>query len=450
MEKRYQVFISSTFQDLKNARQEVSQALLRADCFPAGMELFPAADEEQFEFIKTIIDQSDYYILISAGRYGSIHPETGLSYTEMEYDYAVEIGVPIIRLLHRDPLKILTGEFIETTQKGRKSLLAFRKKLSSQSLIKFWDDRKELGQHVILGLLEAQKRRPALGWVRSNDQSSSENRVSQIMQQVLSMLDQAESSNLTIPNEGQIDKRDMSKEFIKNQRMSAFEQLASGIAKDFEGSLGPIRNHCELLLLRREIHDTDYNDLVQISMNANRATALVDQLRALSKTQTMNKERFDVLEVLSNLRHLLNRLTGEKVKLTISPQNDVPDIYADIRQFETVIMHLVVNARDAMPEGGTIQIQVMQKVITSSLQNQGEALQAGNYVTISVHDEGVGIPSKHLDRIFDPFFSTKDQKGRTALGLSSCYGIMKQSGGSIIVESELGKGSQFTLYYPAS
>jgi len=100
MEKRYQVFISSTFQDLQNARQEVSQALLRADCFPAGMELFPAADEEQFEFIKTVIDQSDYYIIISAGRYGSIHPETKLSYTEMEYDYAVEIGIPIIRLLH--------------------------------------------------------------------------------------------------------------------------------------------------------------------------------------------------------------------------------------------------------------------------------------------------------------------------------------------------------------
>ncbi len=103
MEKRYQVFISSTFQDLRNARQEVSQALLRADCFPAGMELFPAADEEQFEFIKTVIDQSDYYIIISAGRYGSIHPETGLSYTEMEYDYAVKVGKTVIRLLHKDP-----------------------------------------------------------------------------------------------------------------------------------------------------------------------------------------------------------------------------------------------------------------------------------------------------------------------------------------------------------
>lgn len=125
MDKRYQVFISSTYQDLQPARQEVSEALLRANCFPAGMELFPAADEEQFEFIKTIIDQSDYYLIISAGRYGTIHPETGLSYTEMEYDYAEKIGKPIIRLLHKDPFKKLKGEHIEDTAKGKKQLKAF-------------------------------------------------------------------------------------------------------------------------------------------------------------------------------------------------------------------------------------------------------------------------------------------------------------------------------------
>ena len=89
LDKKYQVFISSTFLDLKNARQEVSQALLRSDCFPAGMELFPATDQEQFSFIKSVIDEADYYIVISAGRYGSLHKETGLSYTEMEFDYAV-------------------------------------------------------------------------------------------------------------------------------------------------------------------------------------------------------------------------------------------------------------------------------------------------------------------------------------------------------------------------
>lgn len=165
MDERYQVFISSTFQDLQNARQEVSQALLRADCFPAGMELFPAADEEQFEFIKKVIDQSDYYIIISAGRYGSIHPATGLSYTEMEYDYAVEIGKPVIRLLHKDPFNELKGEFIERTQSGRVKLEAFRQKMMSGSLVKFWSDHADLGIEVIFSLIDLMKRVPAVGWV---------------------------------------------------------------------------------------------------------------------------------------------------------------------------------------------------------------------------------------------------------------------------------------------
>lgn len=172
MEKRYQVFISSTFQDLKNARQEVSQALLRADCFPAGMELFPAADEEQFEFIKTIIDQSDYYILISAGRYGSIHPETGLSYTEMEYDYAVETGKPIIRLLHKDPFNELKGQFIEQTVKYRKLLERFRSKLTQKSLVKFWNEPHELGEAVSHSLHRLIKTKPAIGWVRDTRENS--------------------------------------------------------------------------------------------------------------------------------------------------------------------------------------------------------------------------------------------------------------------------------------
>jgi len=174
MEKRYQVFISSTFQDLQGARQEVSQALLRADCFPAGMELFPAADEEQFEFIKTVIDQSDYYLIISAGRYGSIHPETGLSYTEMEYDYAVEIGKPVIRLLHKDPFNELKGQFIEETAKGRKKLQAFREKMRSSKLVNFWETEGQLGLQVREGLDDAKKRYPADGWVRATDYSDAE------------------------------------------------------------------------------------------------------------------------------------------------------------------------------------------------------------------------------------------------------------------------------------
>ncbi|WGT51415.1 DUF4062 domain-containing protein [Thioclava nitratireducens] len=168
MEKRYQVFISSTFQDLHGARQAVSEALLRANCFPAGMELFPAADAEQFEFIKSVIDQSDYYLLISAGRYGSIHPETGLSYTEMEYDYAVASEAPVIRLLHKDPFNALKGEYIEPTDDGRKKLRAFRDKLTGGSLVRFWSDPKDLMAETVFALQDIQKRKPATGWVRSD------------------------------------------------------------------------------------------------------------------------------------------------------------------------------------------------------------------------------------------------------------------------------------------
>lgn len=174
MEKRYQVFISSTFTDLKDARQEVSKALLRSDCFPAQMEQWPATDEEQFEVIKQIIQQCDYYIVISAGMYGSINPHTGLSYTEMEFDYAQQLGVPIIRLLHLDPFKSLLGSQIESSGSAREKLVAFRRKLQDGKLCAFWKTSEELGREVILSLNDIKKRKPAQGWVRASEVAASD------------------------------------------------------------------------------------------------------------------------------------------------------------------------------------------------------------------------------------------------------------------------------------
>lgn len=174
MEKRYQVFISSTSVDLQNARQEVSQALLRSDCFPAQMEQWPATDEEQFEFIKQIIDQCDYYIVITAGMYGSIHPDTGLSYTEMEFDYAMELGIPTIRLLHKDPLNSLSGSKIENTDTAKTKLNAFRQKLLDGKMCAFWETPTELGREVILSLNDIKKRKPMDGWVKASQMSSSD------------------------------------------------------------------------------------------------------------------------------------------------------------------------------------------------------------------------------------------------------------------------------------
>ena len=136
MDKRYQVFVSSTFADLKNERSNVIQTLMEMDCIPAGMELFPALDEEQFEFIKKVIDDSDYYLLIIGGRYGSLSNE-GISYTEMEYDYAISQGVKVVALVHGSPEK-LSVEKVEMDSEAQQKLQAFKQKVTTNRLVKFW------------------------------------------------------------------------------------------------------------------------------------------------------------------------------------------------------------------------------------------------------------------------------------------------------------------------
>ncbi|MEP7363230.1 MAG: DUF4062 domain-containing protein [Acidobacteriota bacterium] len=163
MEKRYQVFVSSTYDDLRVERQEVMQALLELDCLPAGMELFPAADEDQWSLIKRIIEQSDYYIVIIGGRYGSKGP-SGVSYTEMEFTYAKEIGKPVIGFLHGKPSDIPSGK---TDPANAAELERFRG-LVQQRLCKFWESPKELGSIVSRSIVQLMKAKPAVGWVRAD------------------------------------------------------------------------------------------------------------------------------------------------------------------------------------------------------------------------------------------------------------------------------------------
>lgn len=171
MEKRYQVFVSSTFQDLQEERQEVMHALLELDCMPSGMELFPAANETQWNLIKKVIDDCDYYILILAGRYGSTGPE-GASYTEMEYKYALSIGKPTIAFLHRDPGKIIADR-TEQSSDGKAKLKEFRT-LVEKKLCKTWETPHELGSVVSRSLIQLIKSSPAVGWVRGNELADQE------------------------------------------------------------------------------------------------------------------------------------------------------------------------------------------------------------------------------------------------------------------------------------
>jgi len=172
MDKRYQVFISSTFKDLEKEREVAVQSLMRLDCFPSGMELFPAADVDQFEFIKTVIADCDYYLLIIGGKYGTI-TEEGVSYTEKEYNYAISKNIPVLAFLHKKPEK-LSVENAETTQEARDKLDSFRNQVSKGRLVEFWENKDQLSSQIIMGILSAKKIHPAIGWVKANQSSSAE------------------------------------------------------------------------------------------------------------------------------------------------------------------------------------------------------------------------------------------------------------------------------------
>ena len=160
MERKYQIFISSTFEDLKEERKEVTQALLEMDCIPTGMEMFQASDDNQWELIKSVISSCDYYIVIIAGRYGSVHPITKKSYTQMEYEYAAEIGLPIIAFLF-DNIDNLPSNKVD---KNKKNLLQFRK-LAQNRMVKFWSNKSELASVVSRSVYKIIKTHPQSGWI---------------------------------------------------------------------------------------------------------------------------------------------------------------------------------------------------------------------------------------------------------------------------------------------
>ena len=172
MDKRFQVFVSSTYSDLKEERSQVMQAIMNLNCIPAGMEFFPASDNEQFEYIKRVINDSDYYVLIVGGRYGSLS-EDGISYTEKEFDYAKSINLPILAFLHSSLDDIPLGKSELDPQK-REMLNSFRLKVSTGRLVKFWQNLDELVGQVAISLSQTIMQLPAIGWVRANLQSSAE------------------------------------------------------------------------------------------------------------------------------------------------------------------------------------------------------------------------------------------------------------------------------------
>jgi two-component system, cell cycle sensor histidine kinase and response regulator CckA len=244
------------------------------------------------------------------------------------------------------------------------------------------------------------------------------------------------------------ERRTLENQINQSQKMDMVGQLAGGIAHDFNNVLSAIMMANDFLLNAHKPTDPSFQDIMQIKQNATRAATLVRQLLAFSRRQTLRPQVLDLGDALSDLTMLLRRLIGEKVKLDLLHGRDLWPVKVDVSQFEQVIVNLAVNARDAMPEGGKLTVRTGNISATEAGQLAYKGMPAAEYVRIDVADTGTGIPADIVDKIFEPFFSTKEVGKGTGLGLSTVYGIVKQTGGFIYVDSEAGRGTSFHIFLP--
>ena len=204
----------------------------------------------------------------------------------------------------------------------------------------------------------------------------------------------------------------------------------------------------DFLLNAHKPTDPSFGDIMQIKQNANRAASLVRQLLAFSRKQTMRPQVLDLGEALSDLTVLLRRLIGENISLNVPQVRDLWPVKVDVGQFEQVVINLAVNARDAMPMGGKLTLRTANVSADESAKYQYKGMPIGEYVLVEVEDTGSGIAPEVIDKIFDPFYTTKEIGKGTGLGLSTVYGIIKQTDGFIYVDSELKKGTTFRIFLP--
>ena len=254
--------------------------------------------------------------------------------------------------------------------------------------------------------------------------------------------------NLTVFAIDRTESKTLEVQLAQSQKMQAVGQLASGIAHDFNNVLTPIIGFADLLLAKMRPTDPAFADIMSIKQNANRAANLVRQLLAFSRKQTLQPKVHSLTDAMSDLDNLLGRVLGEKVELKISHSRDLGLVLVDVHQFEQVIINLAVNARDAMPRGGTLSVKTMNISREELKAIIREPMPAGEYVLCEVSDTGSGIAPEIVEKIWEPFFSTKEVGKGTGLGLSTVYGIVKQTGGFIFCNSVVGKGTTFSIYLP--
>jgi two-component system cell cycle sensor histidine kinase/response regulator CckA len=244
------------------------------------------------------------------------------------------------------------------------------------------------------------------------------------------------------------EQRALEMQFTQSQKMQAVGQLAGGVAHDFNNVLTAIIGYSDLLLASHRPTDPSFQDIMQIKQNASRAAGLVRQLLAFSRRQTLRPQVLALGEVLADVRMLLARLLGENVKLDVVHGRDLWPVKADINQFEQVVVNLAVNARDAMPDGGAVTIRTRNVAAGEAGAMARHGLPTADFVLIEIEDTGTGIAADIRDKIFEPFFSTKEVGKGTGLGLSTVYGIVKQTDGYIYVDSEVGHGTTFRIFLP--
>jgi two-component system cell cycle sensor histidine kinase/response regulator CckA len=242
--------------------------------------------------------------------------------------------------------------------------------------------------------------------------------------------------------------RELENKVTQQQKMELVGQLAGGIAHDFNNVLSAIMMATDFLLNAHKPTDPSFGDIMQIKQNANRAASLVRHLLAFSRKQTLRPQVLDIGEALSDLTMLLRRLIGEKVALDVVHVPDLWPVKVDISQFEQVIVNLAVNARDAMPNGGRLTVRTGNVTAQESVRFNAKGMPAADYVLVEVADTGLGIPANIIGKIFEPFFSTKEVGKGTGLGLSTVYGIIKQTGGFVYVDSVEHKGTVFRIFLP--
>ncbi len=243
-------------------------------------------------------------------------------------------------------------------------------------------------------------------------------------------------------------RKKLEEQYRQAQRLEAIGKLAGGIAHDFNNILTVIQGHCARLTLNMDENHTDYEHVRQIDISSKRAESLIQKLLAFSRQQLLQPKILDLNQLIQNMKIRLEQILGEKIQLILALKNIHGNIKADPAQLEQVLINLLLNARDAMPEGGKVIIETVNVILDSAYIKKRPMVKPGSYIMLAISDTGMGMNDKIKAHVFEPFFTTKDKGKGTGMGLATVYGTVKQSDGFVWLYSETGKGTTVKIYLP--